>query len=170
MNRNDIQIRTHLLPGDLGYVAYLHGKLYSEEFSYGTDFERYVIAGLHEFGQRYDPAKDRIWVCEHQGKMVGFLMGIGEGATARLRYFILLPEFRGCGLGKKLMELFMEYLAECGYRSAYLWTTNEQLAAASLYKRYGFKLTATKASTNFGKPLREQRYDLVLDKETDLHR
>jgi peptidyl-dipeptidase Dcp len=34
--------------------------------------------------------------------------------------------------------------------------------AAFLYKRLGFKLTEEKESTAFGKPLKEQRYDLIL--------
>ncbi len=35
-------------------------------------------------------------------------------------------------------------------------------AAAALYRRYGFRLTEEKPSTAFGRPLREQRYDLVV--------
>jgi peptidyl-dipeptidase Dcp len=58
------------------------------------------------------------------------------------------------------MTLFMSFLRERGYTSAYLWTTNEQEAAAALYKRFGFELTEENESTAFGKPLTEQRYDL----------
>jgi peptidyl-dipeptidase Dcp len=54
----------------------------------------------------------------------------------------------------------MDFLHRCGYKSSYLWTTNEQHAAASLYKHYGFVLTEEKESTAFGKKLKEQRYDL----------
>ena len=54
----------------------------------------------------------------------------------------------------------MEFLAHGGYTSSYLWTTHEQTAAASLYQQYGFTLTEEKNSSAFGKPLREQRYDL----------
>lgn len=31
MTLDDIKIGTNLAPGDLGYVAYLHGRLYAEE-------------------------------------------------------------------------------------------------------------------------------------------
>ena len=52
------------------------------------------------------------------------------------------------------------------YCSAYLWTVDELPAAASLYRRNGFKLTEEKPSAAFfGKPLREQRYDLILKNE-----
>jgi GNAT superfamily N-acetyltransferase len=159
-----ISIRTELLPGDLGYVAYLHGRIYTQENEYGLGFEGYVLKGLGEFALGYDPAKDRVWVCESGGRMVGFLLGMRrEEAAAQLRYFILLPEYRGGGIGKQLMQRFMDWLRECGYRRAFLWTTHEQEAAAALYLRHGFRLTAEKESAAFGKPLRERRYDWVAD-------
>lgn len=46
------------------------------------------------------------------------------------------------------------------YSTSYLLTTNELPAAASLYMRHGFVLTEEKDSNLFGKPLKEQRYDL----------
>jgi len=164
----DITIRTELKPGDIGYVIYLHGVLYGGEYGYGIGFETYVAAGLQEFYQAYDPGRDRAWICEHEGTMVGFLLLMHRGnETAQLRYFLVRPEYRGIGLGKRLMELFMQFLEECNYRSAYLWTVDELPAAASLYKRHGFRLTEEKPSAPFfGKPLREQRYDVVLPART----
>jgi peptidyl-dipeptidase Dcp len=85
-----------------------------------------------------------------------------DRAVAQLRYFYLEPEYRGMGLGKRLMKLFMEFLVSRNYRTSYLWTTNELGAAASLYMRHGFELTMEKESTAFGKPLVEQRYDLMI--------
>ena len=156
---SDISIRTTLQPGDIGYVTYLHGHLYQKEYGYGISFEAYVAWGLHEFYERYEPARNRVWVCEHAGKIIGFLLLMERGEAAQLRYFIIEQEYRGIGLGKKLMELYMDFLKSSGYKSSYLWTTHELEAAASLYTRHGFKLTEEKESTTFGKPLKEQRYD-----------
>ena len=157
----DITIRTKLQPGDLGYVIHRHGKLYANEYGYGIMFESYVAAGIHEFYQAYDSARDCVWICEHQENIIGFLLLMHRSeSTAQLRFFYLEPPYRGIGLGKKLMTLFMEFLAHGGYTSSYLWTTHEQTAAASLYQQYGFTLTEEKNSSAFGKPLREQRYDL----------
>ena len=58
--------------------------------------------------------------------------------------------------------MYIDCLRQRGYRSSYLWTTRELDAAASLYKRFGFVLTEEKESHSFGKPVREQRYDLVI--------
>lgn len=156
-----VNIRTEMMPGDLGYVAYLHGLIYTQEQEFGLGFEGYVLKGLGEFALAYDPMRDRVWVCEDPaGRMVGFLLGMRrEEGVAQLRYFILLPEYRGSGIGKKLMQLFMDWVKECGYRRVYLWTTDEQETAAALYLRHGFRLTEEKETVGFGKTLRERRYD-----------
>ena len=161
---DEITIRNELRPGDLGCVVQMHGRLYGDEFGYGIAFEMYVAEGLHEFYKNYDPAQDRAWVCEHDGRMVGFLLLMHrEDNAAQLRYFLIEPEYRGIGLGKKLMELYMAFLRQRGYQSSYLWTTHELESAASLYERHGFKLTQEKESAAFGKRLTEQRYDLRIE-------
>ena len=159
---DDISIRTNLRPGDIGYVTYMHGSLYHKEYNYGLQFESYVAKGLCEFYEKYNPERSRIWACEHNGQMIGFLLLMDRGHAAQLRYFLIAPAYRGIGLGSKLMKLYMDFLHECGYRESYLWTTHELSTAAHLYKRHGFKLTEEKESSAFGKPLREQRYDLIL--------
>lgn len=159
---NDITIRNELKPGDIGYIIYLHGSLYKKEYNYGIEFETYVAHGLCEFYQNYNPMKDRVWICEHNNQIIGFLLLMNRGDTAQLRYFLIKPEYRGIGLGSKLMNLYMEFLTQCKYKRSYLWTTHELTTAAYLYKKFGFKLTEEKESKNFGKFLIEQRYDLKL--------
>lgn len=158
---SDIHIRNTLLPGDLGYIAYLHGHLYAKECGYGLHFETYVLDGLKDFAREYDDNKDKVWICEHNGSIIGCLVGQHRGHQVQLRYFIFLPEYRGIGLGKYLMQEFVRFMQEKGFSHAYLWTTNEQQAAIALYSRFGFLLTEEKASNNFGKPTVERRYDLT---------
>ena len=156
---NEVLIRTNLKPGDLEQVIQLHGRLYRREYQYSSAFQDYVARGLEEFQRLYDPEKDRAWICEHKNLMVGFLLLMHRpDRFAQLRYFLLAPEFRGKGIGKLLMDRFMQFLDDANYQGAYLWTTNEQIQAAALYTRYGFRLAEEKDSTAFGKPLKEQRY------------
>jgi ribosomal protein S18 acetylase RimI-like enzyme len=159
---NDIRIRTELQPGDIGYVIHLHGLLYKQEYEYGIGFEAYVAKGLHEFYEHYNPSTNRVWICEHNNKMIGFLLLMNRGTEAQLRYFIILPEYRGIGLGKKLMDLYMAFLKKSGYQKSYLWTTHELFTAAHLYKKHGFVLEEEKESSAFGKPLKENKYSLTL--------
>lgn len=105
---DDVSIRSELIPGDLAYVIHLHGSLYAAEYGYGISFESYVASGLNEFYSQYDAARDQVWVCEAAGRMIGFLLLMHRpNHTAQLRYFLVTPEFRGIGLGKKLMEEYM---------------------------------------------------------------
>jgi peptidyl-dipeptidase Dcp len=157
---NDITIRTELRSGDMGYVIHRHGVLYTREYGFGTSFEKYVAAGFIEFYDRYDPSRDRVWVCEHNDRIVGFLLLMHrDEAEAQLRYFYLEPEYRGKGLGKKLIDLFMQFLEERHYTSAYLWTTHELDAAAALYRSAGFVLAEKTESKSFGKSLVEHKYE-----------
>jgi peptidyl-dipeptidase Dcp len=162
LSLDEISIRTSLQSGDIGYVTYLHGALYQKEYNYSIQFESYVAKGLCEFYEKYDLNTNRIWACEHDARMIGFLLLMNRGEAAQLRYFLIEPAYRGIGLGSKLMNLYMDFLQECGYQRSYLWTTHELSTAAALYKRHGFTLTEEKESTAFGKPLKEQRYDLIV--------
>jgi DNA-binding MarR family transcriptional regulator/ribosomal protein S18 acetylase RimI-like enzyme len=161
INLDDITIRTELRPGDIGYITYMHGELYKTEYNYGITFETYVASGFEEFYKNYDPDKDRVWIAEHNNRIVGFLLLINrENDTAQLRFFLLDPAYRGVGLGKKMVRLFMQFFKDAGYKHCYLLTTSEQIEAANIYVKLGFKLTKEKDSAIFGKPLKEQRYDL----------
>jgi ribosomal protein S18 acetylase RimI-like enzyme len=165
----DLTVRSEIRPGDLGHTIWLHGTLYHKEYQYGPSFESYVAGGLSEFYLQYDPEKDRVWICEHDNTIIGFLLIMHRSfQIAQLRFFIILPEYRGLGLGKLLMDRFMQFLKDANYEGAFLWTTNEQSRAASLYRRYGFRLTEQKESTVFGKALMEQRYDFRFDRKAEI--
>lgn len=160
---SNLSIRHDLRPGDLGTIIHLHGAMYAEENNYSLAFEAYVAAGLAEFYQQYDPERDRVWIVEDEGRIVGFLLLMHRGArSCQLRYFLLLKPYRGLGLGRKLMDEYMQWMNEKGYDHCYLWTTDELPAAASLYTRHGFNLTEEKPSAGFGKELKELRFDWYL--------
>lgn len=163
INYRGILIRTELIPGDLGYVIHMHGKLYKKEYNYGLHFESYVASGVHELYESMATTRSRVWIAEQNGQMVGFLGLMDRGEQAQVRYFIIDPAIRGVGLGKKLIELFMEYMRSCGFKKAFLRTTKELPAAIHLYTSHGFKLTEEiEANQPFDKDVIEQRYDLSL--------
>lgn len=138
----------------------MHGDLYGEEFHFGPEFEKYVAEGLDEFLAQYDATMDRVWTARSNNQLAGFILIMHRGNnSAQLRYFFVDPKHRGKGLGIRLMELFMQFVDEKSYDSVYLWTTSELETAAALYKRFGFVLTESVTTTNFGKEVVEQRYE-----------
>ncbi|MDO8965569.1 GNAT family N-acetyltransferase [Algoriphagus sp.] len=156
-----ISIRNTLLPGDLGQVAALHGRIYFEEHGFGLGFEAYVMESLVEFYRQYDPAKDKVWVVEDQGQLVGFLLLMHQPENkAQLRYFILEKNYRGMGLGRKLIREWMDFYQERGFSGAYLYTTSGLDSAVHLYESFGFRKVSEKHSEDFGVPLKEILYRL----------
>jgi GNAT superfamily N-acetyltransferase len=105
--------------------------------------------------------KGQIWVIDYWGTVQGSI-GIVETEpdTAQLRWFLIEPEFRGLGLGRKLMETCLNHCSEKGYRKVYLWTFDELDAARHLYKIFGFRVTETRIHSpeSFGLPFSVQFY------------
>jgi ribosomal protein S18 acetylase RimI-like enzyme len=153
-------IRHTLKPGDMGYMTYMHGKLYHELCGYDRNFERFVARELDEFLEQYDTEKDRIWIAEKGGKIVGTIVIQGRsGYVAQLRYFLLDPDARGHGLGKRLMQEAMDFCRDKNYTNVYLLTTEELGTAAELYRRHGFKITKREETTLWGQRIVLNCYD-----------
>lgn len=95
-------IRTDIRPGDIGYIISLHGVLYAREYDLDHTFEGYVAAGLGEFAKSYDERRDRLWIAEEGGRIVGSIAIVGsKGGVAQLRWFLVDPKARGSGLGRR---------------------------------------------------------------------
>ena len=153
MELSDITIRTTLKAGDIGYMTYMHGILYS----FGLEFELYVARTLCDFYQKMDPSRERVWLAEYQGRIVGSLALKNTEEVAQLRYFLIEPECRGIGLGNRMMDLFMQYFKDCGYTSSFLVTESKLKTAKHLYEKYGYQYVS-ESTTDFG--LIEKRYEL----------
>lgn len=156
-------IRTEIRPGDIGYVIYLHGSLYAREFGLDHTFEADVARSLGEFAKGYDPAKDLFAVAEIEGRIVGSIMIAGlEDQVAQLRFFLVHPDARGHGLGRRLINAALDFCRERGFRTVWLWTLSELKAAGHLYREAGFKVTHEATREIWGATRTEQRYDLTL--------
>jgi GNAT superfamily N-acetyltransferase len=159
-----VTVRHERRAGDLGRVISFHGELYAREFGFGLGFETYVAETMVEFGQQEQPERDRLWVAEMDGRLVGCIAILGrEDGAAQLRWFLVDPATRGQGLGRKLVTEALDFCRVAGYRSVYLWTVNGLEAAAKLYREAGFEKTETKPEAIlWNVPLSEERYDLTL--------
>ncbi|HEX6923587.1 MAG TPA: GNAT family N-acetyltransferase, partial [Bacillales bacterium] len=147
-------------PGDVGYVAYLHGKLYDEVYGFGSTFEYYVMKGLTEF--MGDPAGGDLWIAEVNGEIAGSIAITSQDQKmAQLRWFIMDENYQGLGIGKKLMDKAVAFCKDTGYQGVFLWTVNKLEAARYLYQKYGFYLVEEKTNETWtDAPLVEERWDL----------
>jgi len=157
------KIRHHLKRGDIGYLSYLHGVLYAKEYGYDKTFEVYVAKGLEEFVEFFNPDKDRIWLAETNNQIIGSIAIVGTSKLeAQLRWFLVHPEYRGLGLGRKLIKKALLFCKRRRYRTLFLWTTSELKAAGHLYTSIGFRKTEEKKHKIWGKKVTEEKYDLHL--------
>jgi ribosomal protein S18 acetylase RimI-like enzyme len=159
----DPVIRTEMVPGDFGEIVRLHGVLYAEEYGLDNTFEAYIAAPLSEFVLTKDRRRQRIWIVEAGEKVAGCIAIVrNTEGVAQLRWFILTPETRGKGLGKRLMDEAVKFSREAGYRRIILWTFSELETAIALYRRWGFVKTEEKAHHIWGRDLIEEKYELSL--------
>jgi ribosomal protein S18 acetylase RimI-like enzyme len=157
----------HLLrPGDIGCLTHLHGTVYARECGYNIEFEAYVASGLAEFirlfkQEKAERGKDRIWLVEAKNHIIGSIAIVGRSTQeAQLRWFFVHPDYRGRGIGRRLLTEALHFSRRRRYKTIFLWTTSELDAARHLYLDAGFKKTDEKKHRIWGKTVREERYDL----------
>jgi len=148
-------------PGELSYISYLHCVLYEKEYDFDATFEYYLLEGMARFME--NPEGGRVWVVESGGFPAGSIaIARSSPDTAQLRWFLLEPGLRGMGLGKQLMDTAIDFCRQGDFRTVFLWTVKELLAARHLYETYGFRLTEEKSHYLWGRNIVEERWDLQL--------
>jgi Sortase and related acyltransferases len=119
-----------------------------------------IRSALAEFGANkpgtvyYDPTTDALfelfqtpgsiyYVAEQNNQLLGGAgifpsNGLPEG-TCELVKMYLVPQARGKGLGKMLIEKSLAFAKEAGYKQVYLETMPELRNAVTVYEKFGFE-------------------------------
>jgi ribosomal protein S18 acetylase RimI-like enzyme len=167
----DPLIRSDLQAGDLGEVLAHHGRVYGEEYGIDSSFEGHVAATLARAAARGFPTpREAIRLVELDGEHAGSIALTDEGGgEATIRWFVLSPEVRGRGLGRRLLGEMLSKAAEVGYARVVLETFSELEAAAHLYRDHGFEVVSADAAPRWGRDrITYQRYELELSASVPL--
>ncbi len=153
-------IRHELRPGDLGMVIHLHGVHYAREYGLDTTFEPYVAKPLADF---ILSGAGRLWIAEEDGRVVGSIAVVdADEGVGQLRWFLLTPDARGTGLGRRMLETALAYCRARGMHHAFLWSFAQLDEALRLYERAGFQITETNKTLLWGAERTEVRMDLEI--------
>ena len=151
-------------PGDMGWVTYRHGVIYAQEYGWDTTFEALVAQIVSDFIKNYNPARERCWIAEMGGEIVGsvFVVQLSQD-TAKLRLLLVEARARGLGLGTHLVEECIRFARGSGYKKLTLWTNSVLVEARHIYQKTGFKLVSQEEHHSFGKDLVSETWELDLN-------
>jgi len=152
-------------PGVVGKITEIHAVYYHENWGFDASFEAQVGMELSEFVSRFDKDRDGLWVATQKGAFAGAIVIDGEQAFAdgaRLRWFIVVPEFQKCGVGKALISQAVEFCKGKGFPKVYLWTFEGLTKARGLYEAVDFRLCEEHEVAQWGQTIKEQKFELTL--------
>jgi GNAT superfamily N-acetyltransferase len=149
--------------GDAGWLIQRHAELYAASDGFDQSFEALVAEILADFIRTRDPALERAWIAHRGARRFGSIFCVRlDDETAKLRLFLVEPEARGTGLGKRLLGTCLDWARARGYRRMTLWTHESHRAACALYAAQGFVLTGSKPVRSFGADMVEQSWQIDL--------
>jgi GNAT superfamily N-acetyltransferase len=147
--------------GDAGYVAYMHGKYYSEYHGFFAASEYYFIKHLADFV--HEPTGGRLWVAQAREMVIGSIgiVRVDEN-TAQLRWFLIDKNYQNMGIGSRLMKTALDFCRDMNYTNIFLWTFKGLDSARRLYDKAGFVLTEEKVNDKWSDvDILEQKLELV---------
>ncbi len=156
-------VRTSLNPGDLGWVVHRHGVLYAREYAWNVQFEALVATIVAGFGEYHDPERERCWIAEIDGHIVGTVFLVrNSNSVGQLRLMLVEPEARGKGIGTRLIQDCLDFARAAGYSTVKLWTNSILIDARRLYEKAGFHLVHAEPYQAFGHDLVSEFWELEL--------
>jgi N-acetylglutamate synthase-like GNAT family acetyltransferase len=137
--------------------------LYAEEYGWDEQLEGVVAQIVARFIRTYDPKRERCWIAEKDGEIVGSVVLVKKSkSVAKLRMLLVDPKARGLGVGTCWVEECIRFAQQAGYRQITLWTNSILAAARHIYKKAGFRLVREEPHKSFGHELIAETWDLKL--------
>jgi ribosomal protein S18 acetylase RimI-like enzyme len=160
----EVRIRRGGSTEDVNEVVRINGEVFEPEYGLAPSFASDMAVQLAELRRSGWPGeREGLWMAELDGRVVGAitLRDLGGGA-ARLGHLALLPEARGSGAGRRLVETVVAAARAAGYDRLELVTFSDLTTARGLYRRGGFELKSSERVVRWGRELDWERWELAL--------
>lgn len=146
---------------DRDWLVRAHGKSYAVDEGFDDSFGILVASILDDFLTGHNSTDEAGWIAWQDGARLGSIFCVRlDDQTAKLRLFLLMPETRGQGLGRRLLQTCTDFARKKGYKGMQLWTHESHKAACALYAKTGWVLRNSTPVTAFGQSMVEQTWTL----------
>ncbi|MEZ0223323.1 MAG: GNAT family N-acetyltransferase [Alphaproteobacteria bacterium] len=149
--------------GDIGLIIHNHAVRFAEDYGFNSEFEALVAEKSAEFIRHFNPAKERCWVAEMDGHLVGsvFLVDSKDGC-GELRLLYVAPHARGMGIGSSLLGELVRFAKHVGYGKICMRTESILDYALPLFEAAGLKIVKETPHCRFGKDCVGQDWEMAL--------
>lgn len=162
MDNRSVTIR-HYKTGDAGAVIGVMREIFVYEHGWTTAFLREAVRTLRKMLMTMIPTRELFLVCESVEGLCGvmFLKSADE-ETAIVRWLAVKKEYRGRGIGKKLLETALQFSREAGYKKVKLNTISGLDRAMKTYLKAGFVKTGEEKQFIWNMDMKIQYMEFLL--------
>ncbi len=151
-------------PGDLGWMVARHAELYAQEYGWGENFEGVCAQIVADFVSKYDPACERCWIAEMDGRNVGCVFLVKDSGDGRAA---APAAGRSGGARPRAWQAADRRMRPLRARSAATEASRSGPTACSpprgtSTRRAGFRLTSSEKRKSFGQDVVSEYWDLKL--------
>jgi GNAT superfamily N-acetyltransferase len=144
---------------DRDWLIAQHSVHYAREEGFDASFGTLVADIVDAFIADHDPACEAGWIAQRGYTRFGSIFCVRlDEVTAKLRLFLLTPDARGTGLGRRMLAHNIAFARSAGYEGMQLWTHESHRAAGRLYAASGWTLKESRPVTSFGRANVEQTW------------
>jgi len=131
------KIRTELSELSFDYIFPLKSDKKTElQVLYNNYFDKFVERIPTSDEIDHFIINNNVYYFSDSGEIQGFIIFEQQGSTMHLRYWFVHPQYRGKGVGSKLMNVFLSH--GNNVRRELFWVIESNVDAIKKYKHYGF--------------------------------
>lgn len=148
---------------DRKWIKETNLRFYQEVHGFDASFADAINASLDLLDRQQPLTTSKYLVAEAKKQPIGHVFLSAERPQiGRIRLFYLEPEFRGQGMGLRLLRRVITAANEVKFQKVYVSTFDQHPEACRLYEKFGFEARATTMTKAFGKAMKQIDFELSL--------